>query len=111
MRPITDVMRDIRKGRAVDEASEQLAEVVRAVQATGKAGSVTIKLTVEPKPGEGDAFVIKPEVSAKIPRPKLPDAIFFATDDGDLVREDPNQREMFRDTDGLGHTADRRAKK
>ena len=36
MRLITDVLRDIRKGRPVEEATMALADVVRAVDETGK---------------------------------------------------------------------------
>ena len=44
MRLITDVLREIRKGRPVEEATMALADVVRAVDETGKDGSVTIRL-------------------------------------------------------------------
>ena len=49
MRLITDVLRDIRKGRVVEFASERLAEVVTAVGDTGKAGKLVIELTVKPQ--------------------------------------------------------------
>ena len=42
MRLITDILRDIRKGRPVEEATTALADVVHAVDETGKEGSVTI---------------------------------------------------------------------
>lgn len=55
MRLITDVLREIRKGRAVDQASRLLAELVRAVDETGKPGNITITLTVKPEKGGGFA--------------------------------------------------------
>ena len=42
MRLFTDILREIRKGRPVEEASHALADVVRAVDETGKPGSVTL---------------------------------------------------------------------
>ena len=36
MRLITDVLRDIRRGRPVEEATTALADVVRAVDETGR---------------------------------------------------------------------------
>lgn len=55
MRLITDVLRDIRRGRPVEEATNALADVVRAVDETGKKGSVTITLTISPSKHGGQA--------------------------------------------------------
>lgn len=110
MKLITDTLREIRKGVVVDEASEQLAAVVRAVQETQQGGTVTLEISVKPRPGDADAVVVACSVKSKPPRAKLPDAIFFIGEEGDLLREDPNQAEMFRDTDGLGHRREKKAK-
>jgi hypothetical protein len=95
MRPITDVMRDIRKGRAVEQATRLLAEVVRAVDETGKPGSLTITLTVKPEKGGGSQKTIIAAVKAKKPEGDIPEAVFFSDPDGDLHRTDPQQSEMF----------------
>lgn len=98
-RLITDVLRDIRKGRVVDDASDKLAEVVRAVLDTEKPGEVIIKLKITPQ-GKGDnALIVSSKVEAKIPQPDLPDAIFFADTDGDLLRDDPTQTRLWADSD------------
>lgn len=97
MRPFTDVLRDIRKGRVVDTLSEELAEVVRAVLDTNKPGELTLTLKISPQ-GKGDNALIVSAVSKqKVPRAKLPDALFFADLDGDLLRDDPTQNRMFAD--------------
>ena len=97
MRPFTDVIRDIRKGRVVDAATDQLGEVVRGVLDTNKAGELTIKLSIKPQ-GKGDnAVIVSAKVSAKVPQADLPDALFFADLDGDLLRDDPTQQRMFAD--------------
>jgi hypothetical protein len=44
MRPITDILREIRKGRCVDLASQRFAELIQAVDDTGKPGELTITL-------------------------------------------------------------------
>jgi len=95
MRPITDVLRDIRKGRAVEQATRLLAEVVRAVDETGKAGSVTLTLTVKPEKGGGSQKTIMCAVKHKKPEVDIPEAVFFSDADGDLHRSDPQQSEMF----------------
>lgn len=108
MRPITDILREIRKGRVVERASEEMAEVVRAVLDTEKAGKLTIELTVKPQ-GKGDsAVIVSAKLKTTIPQADLPDALFFADLDGDLHRDDPSQREMFTPTDALGDTLDRK---
>jgi len=99
MRPFTDVLRDIRKGRVVETLSEELAEVVRAVLDTNKPGELTLKLKISPQ-GKGDnALIVSAASTQKIPRAKLPDALFFADLDGDLLRDDPTQQRMFADTE------------
>lgn len=99
MRPITDVLRDMRKGRVVEAASEELAEVVRAVLDTNKPGELVIKLTVKPQ-GKGDnAVIVSAKLTAKLPQSDLPDALFFADLDGDLLRDDPTQSRMFADAE------------
>jgi hypothetical protein len=94
MRLITDILRDIRKGRPVEEATLALADVVRAVDETGKAGAVTIKLTVKPAKHGGPEKTIICDVSCKKPVAEIAPAIFFSDTEGDLHRSDPSQEEM-----------------
>lgn len=57
MRLITDILRDIRRGRVVDAASLELAAVVRDAVATGKPGELTLKFKVAPD--KGDSSLVK----------------------------------------------------
>lgn len=99
MRPITDVLREYRKGRAVDLASQRLAELIQAVDETNKAGDITIKIKVKPQKGGGSEKTLAIDVKCKIPEIDLPEAIFFSDQDGNLHRTDPAQAEMrFRDS-------------
>lgn len=95
MRPITDVLREMRKGRIVEDATEALTELVKAVDATNKPGSLTLKLTVKPSKDGGWEKTLSAAISTSVPRPDLPDAVFFSNADGQLVRDDPDQRELF----------------
>lgn len=95
MRPITDVLREYRNGRAADVASQRLAELVQAVDETGKAGSLTITFKVKPEKGGGSQKTIACDVKSKIPEIDLPEAVFFSDAEGSLHRADPHQREMF----------------
>jgi hypothetical protein len=83
----------------VEAAGEELAEVVRAVLDTNKAGEFTLKLSVKPN-GKGDnAVIVGAKISAKVPQSDLPDALFFADLDGDLLVNDPTQNRMFADVE------------
>lgn len=104
MKPITDILAAIRKGLVAEAAGEELATVVRAVLATRKPGSLTITLAVKPNKGDDETVVISSKIGAKSPTADLPEALFFADDQGDLHREDPRQPEMFRAVD-LGDAA------
>ena len=94
MRLITDILREIRKGRPVEEATIALNDVVRAVDETGKPGSVTIKLTVSPAKHGGPEKTLIAEVKATKPIADIAPAVFFSDNDGDLFRVDPRQEEM-----------------
>jgi len=94
MRLITDVLRDIRRGRPVEEATNALADVVKAVDETGKEGSVTITLKVKPSKHGGPEKTLICDVKAKKPIAEIAPAVFFSDADGDLHRVDPNQEEM-----------------
>ena len=98
MRPFTDTLRDIRKRRVVDAATDKLAGVVRAVLETEKPGELILKIKVKPQ-GKGDnAVILSAQIATKEPQAALPDALFFADLDGDLLRDDPTQSRMFADT-------------
>jgi len=98
MRPITDVLREYRNGRAVDLASQEFCLVNEAVSETGLKGEITIKIKVTPAKDGSSERSLQVSISSKIPRPELPAAVFFADQSGDLHRTDPAQREMFKDT-------------
>jgi hypothetical protein len=94
MRPITDILREIRRGRAVDQATRLLSEVVLAVDETGKPGEVTITIKVKPAKEGGSEKTLQAIVKAKVPNADIPEAVFFSDQSGDLHRADPAQSEM-----------------
>jgi hypothetical protein len=98
MRPITDILREIRKGRAVDLASLRFAELIQAVDETGKPGELTITLKVKPEKGGGSQKTIIPVIKVKIPELDLAEGVFFSDAEGDVHRSDPAQKDIFEDT-------------
>ena len=91
-RPIVDSLRKIRGGAFLDEASGQLAELVSAVDATGKGGKITLEISVK-KMSKGAVGVLG---IVKLSKPKeLPDTtLMFPTPEGDLLTEDPRQQKL-----------------
>ena len=78
VRPRTDV-----------EAAETLRKVIEAVKATGKVGSITIRLDVKPADGLSDAVVVYDRISQKVPEKTREGSMAFVTREGDLSRTDP----------------------
>lgn len=88
VRPRTDV-----------EAAETLRKVIEAVKATGKVGSITIRLDVKPADGLTDAVVVYDRIAQKVPEKTREGSMAFITKDGDLSRSDPSQMPLFEDED------------
>lgn len=83
----------IRRGRILHQADEKIMEVVKGVKENGGTGEVTIKLKF--KLNARGEMNVKPNVSAKVPQPNEPEALFFVDEDNDrLTREDPKQPEF-----------------
>lgn len=94
MRPALDVLAELRRGRLNHELTEALHELLQSCQETGKKGSLTLTLTVEPKKvGEFETpqISVTDQVGVKKPRKSVHPSTFFLTDDGVPVRRDPNQ--------------------
>lgn len=91
-RPITDTLRYLQGGTFMDEASEQLAELVSAVNSTGKGGKITLEISVK-KMSKGACGVIG---KIKLSKPlEAPDAtLMFPTPEGNLLTEDPRQSKL-----------------
>lgn len=94
MRLITDILRQIRRGQALDQMTRMFDEVKTAVIETHKAGSVTLELSIKPDK-DPQAVRLSPVLKMKKPQPDQAESIFFVDADGELHREDPRQGAMF----------------
>lgn len=91
MRPFGDFLREQAQGRTHEELTQALYDVVNAVEATGKAGSLTLTLSIQPlKDTAGGVIKVTDKVKTSLPEFARPASIFFA-DAGNLVRDNPNQ--------------------
>jgi hypothetical protein len=92
VRPFTEVIGDIAGGKVAADLSEVIAEVTKAVEETGKAGSLTLKIKIDPN---GDAMVTyEAEIISKVPRPSYGKTMFFTDYEGGVHRRDPRQTEL-----------------
>ncbi|SLJ40881.1 Uncharacterised protein [Mycobacteroides abscessus subsp. abscessus] len=90
VRPFADFLRELQKGRVHDELSDALKDVVAAVRATGKAGSLTLKLSVSEQ-ANTSMLVIKDDVTVKAPQADRQVSLWFVDRQGNVTRTDPAQ--------------------
>lgn len=104
VRPFADVLSEVNKGVVADDAAQKLAELVAAVRETGKPGSMTVTVKIEPFKGNEDIVKVSGQVALKAPKAEMPASIFYPDDSGNLSRNDPNTLPLFRDSDVPGVT-------
>lgn len=76
----------------MDAAGALFSELVSAVAAQQKAGTLTLKIAV--KPSTAGAMAVKAEISAKKPQGMTPESLLWATPEGNLIAEDPRQQKF-----------------
>ena len=93
-RSFVDTLRDLRGGEVLDQLDEQLQELVRAVASTQAGGQLTLTVVVAPMKGSTEAVVVKDVIKLKKPEVKSAGTLMFPTVEGNLQRNNPNQREL-----------------
>lgn len=87
----TDQLRLLRGGVFAAECTDKFAELVKTVNATGKAGKLTITLDVKRTNG---MIAVLPKVTDKAPEETQEADVFWPLDDGSLSLENPRQRSL-----------------
>lgn len=90
-RTFDDFFRELRRGGALYEAGEKLRDLVAAVERTGKGGSLTIKLSIQPDGKYGTAVEVSDQITTKLPEPKRDSSLFFMDGSHNLTRNNPDQ--------------------
>ncbi len=91
VKPITQTLALLQGGVFLDVCSEQLAQLVKGVDETGKSGKLTITLDIKKA---GGTVNIVAKVTNKTPE-TAPDAdTFWPTVEGNLSLENPSQRKL-----------------
>jgi len=95
MRTFTETVRDLRQGSAESDISRDLADLVQAIRETGRAGSITVTLSLKPvTAGDGTQLIVEDKVTVKKPMPQRGSTVLFATEDNELSRRDARQPEL-----------------
>ena len=98
LKPFGAWLHEHNRGRTHDELGEHLRALTQAVLHTGKAGKLTF--TIELKPARSAAaVVVSDKIDVKIPTVDRPESIFFADNNGNLVRNDPRQGSLYTNED------------
>jgi len=93
--PFQQVLAELNGGNTMRELSKKMAQLVLAVEDTGKIGELTLKVKVRPATkGNGMTLLLEDNVSVKIPEADRAQTLFFSVGGGKLQRNDPRQQEI-----------------
>ena len=76
----------------MDVAGSKFSDLINAVAAHNKAGTLTLKIAV--KPSTAGAMAVKADVSITKPKGLPAESLLWATPDGNLMTEDPRQTKL-----------------
>jgi hypothetical protein len=98
-KPLVENLRLLQGGALLDVAADKLADLIQAVEETGKGGKFVLSLDIKKN---GAALAIKADVTAKIPEPKVDPDLVWSTPDGNITAKNPKQQELeLRETRGV----------
>ena len=91
-KPFTDVIGEVEDGQLLRDLTEASYRVATAALETRKEGTITLTLKYTPT-GRG-SVQIDANVVEKVPKHTRPSTTFFVGEDGELMRNDPNQPKL-----------------
>ncbi len=98
MKSFSHQLTELNEGSIHAALTADFAELLRTVQATGRAGSLTLKVKVVPAvrtDGAGtDRINITTDRKLELPKPQMPADFFYLTDDGETTRNHPRQQSL-----------------
>lgn len=87
-------MSQLRNGSAAVEASELLNECVVRARETGKPAELIVKIKIKPDGAGAGQYFLEETITNKLPKQERSKTLFFGTPEGNLQRNDPNQRSL-----------------
>ena len=97
MKAFNVFLNDLNDGSTNAGLTADLEELLRTVQHTGRAGSMTLKIKIVPA-SKGQQDVDKVNITAErkleLPKPEAPSDFFWLTDNGEPTRQHPRQHAL-----------------
>lgn len=93
-RPFFDTLRELRSGMCLDELGAHMQMLVQQVQATNKAGRITLTIDVKPADRIAGAVVLTEDIKVKLPEIKSDGTLMWPTPEGNLQTTNPRQRDL-----------------
>ncbi|GAA1909199.1 hypothetical protein GCM10009737_07970 [Nocardioides lentus] len=90
-RPFADFLREQSRGSTHNELTEGLHDLIAAVVETGRKGTLTLTISVAPMKKDTERLLVSDLVKVSKPQPDRKESLYFADDNGNLTRNDPNQ--------------------
>ncbi len=90
-------LQDLNDGSTHAGLTGDLADLLQAVKATGRTGSMTLKIKIASASkggGEVDKITIIAERKLELPKPEQPQDFFWLTDDAQPTRNHPRQHSL-----------------
>lgn len=98
----TRVFSELRGGLVALDVAQKMEEVVKAVQSSGKKGSITLTLTFSPVGANNSEIHVTSKASAKAPAdPNIEERSIFYAEHGQLHRNDPRQGQLYNGPRGV----------
>lgn len=94
VKPFAAFIQETARGKTHTELSDALHDLVAKVTETGKKGSLTYVVTIQPLDKDGAAMQISDEIKLKLPEHDRGTHVGFVDGNGNLQRTDPAQPEL-----------------
>ena len=98
MKAFSIFLAELNEGATHSAITADLAELLRTVQNTGRAGALTIKIKVAPSMRTQSGSVDKVNITADrvlaLPKPEGQVDFFYLTEDGETTRNHPKQHDL-----------------
>lgn len=89
-----DLVSGFRDGATAVELEKNLQALITSVRETGKGGTLDLRIIVKPAATGNSVLVVEDKITLKAPVPPRDKAIYYATDDNLLIRDNPNQQTL-----------------
>lgn len=88
------MLSQISHGDAAEQASDLLAQLVKAVGEHEREGTLTLVISVKPRGKDSGQVEVTAKTATKLPVREIAPSMFFVTEDGGLVRDNPRQKKF-----------------